>query len=86
MAAGNLAAKDHRDLVGLADGPICVQQPLAQGIQRCPAVEDQIVAVFNLSEEQPVLAPGLLPFEGLKEGSECGQPFLSAGQQIARRK
>jgi hypothetical protein len=54
-----------------------------QRIQRRPATEDQVVAVFHLSEEQPVLASGLFAFLFLEEGRECGQPLASASQQIA---
>ena len=54
---GDLAAEDDSDLVRLADGPVDVEQAFAQFVERGAATKDQIVAEFDLGEEQAVLAP-----------------------------
>jgi len=43
------------------------------------AGKNQVVAVFDLGEEEPVLTAGLLTLLVGEEGRECGQPFLAAG-------
>jgi hypothetical protein len=48
-------------------------------------LEDQVIAEFGLREKQPVVAAGLLALSFGKERSESGQPFLTAGQDVARR-
>ena len=53
---GDPAAEDHGDLVRLADGPVGVEQAFAQFVERGAATKDQIVAEFDLGEEQPVPA------------------------------
>jgi hypothetical protein len=62
---GDLATEDHGDLLGLADGTIGIQQSLAELIQCGSPMEDQVVTIFNLREEEPVLTPrffaGLFP-------------------------
>ena len=69
---GDLAAKDHGDLLGLADRPIGIQQALSELIHGGAPEEDQIVAVLHLRKEQPVLAADLVTFPGGEEGSEGG--------------
>jgi hypothetical protein len=51
----DLATEDHGDLVGLADGAVGIQQSLAELIQCGPPVKDQVVTIFDLGEEEPVL-------------------------------
>jgi hypothetical protein len=80
---GDFAAKDHGDLVGLADGAVGIQKSLAQLIERGSSTKDQVVAILHLSEEQAVLASGLFPLAFGEERSETGQPLLATGQQIA---
>jgi hypothetical protein len=46
ISLGDLAAEDGRDLVGLANGAIGVEESLSQCIQRGAPLKDQIVAVF----------------------------------------
>ena len=75
---GHLAAEDHGDLLGLADGPIHIQQALGKFVHGGTPEENQIVTVLGLREEQAVLAAGLTSFLGGEEGSERCQPLLSA--------
>ena len=84
MVLADLAAEDHGDLVGLSDCPIGVEQSFTEIVQGRAAAEDEVVAVLDLREEQPVLAAGLLPLFCGKEGGKARQPFLAAGQQVPR--
>ena len=81
---GDLATEDDRDLVRLADGSIGVKQTFAEIVQGCAATEDEVVAVFDLREEQPVLAARMFSLSCGEEGREMRQPFLTTGHQIAR--
>ena len=83
ISGGDFAAKDHGDLVGLADGTVGIQKTLAQWIERSSPTKDQMVAKLHLCEEQAMLASGLFPFTFGEEVSETGQPLLGAGQEIA---
>ncbi len=47
-------------------------------------MEAQVVAVLDLGEEEPVLAPGLGALAGAAEGREGGEPLLPAGEQVGR--
>jgi hypothetical protein len=85
IAAGDPAPEDHRELVGLADGAIGVQPPLAKFVESGPPVKDQVVAVLNLGEEQPMPTAGLGAFPRGEERGEAGEPFLAAARQVARR-
>ena len=80
----DLATEDHGDLVWLADCPIGIEQALAEIIQCRTTTEDEIVAVLDLREEQPVLAARMLAFSCGEEGRELRQPLLAAGHQIPR--
>ncbi len=60
MELGDFAAEDGGDLVWLADGPVGVEEPLAELVERGAAMEDQVVAELDLGEEQAVLAAGML--------------------------
>jgi hypothetical protein len=79
---GHLATEDDGDLVRLTDGPVGVEQTFPQFVERSAATKDQVVAEFDLGEEQPVLAACLFAFSCGKERGEAGQPFLAAGRQI----
>src|SRR5215469_267787 len=46
-------------------------------------MEDEVVAIFNLGEEQPMPAARLSAFLLAEEGGECGEPLVSANGQIA---
>ena len=59
---GDFAAEDHGDLLGLSDGAIHVQQSFGELVDCGTAVEDQVVAILDLGEEEPVLAAGLSSF------------------------
>jgi hypothetical protein len=56
----------------------------AEIIQRGAATEDEVVAVLDLREEQPVLAARMFPLSCGEEGREVRQPLLTAGHQIPR--
>src|SRR5271165_428952 len=77
---GDLATEDDGDLVRLADGPVGVEQTFPQFVERGAAAKDQVVAEFDLREEQPVPATRLLALSFGKERGEAGQPFLAAGR------
>jgi len=79
---GDLAPEDDGDLVRLADGPVGVEQTFPQFVERGTATKDQVVAEFNLGEEQPVLAARLLALYCGEKRGEAGQPFLAAGRQV----
>src|SRR5215469_9637496 len=55
----DLATEDDRDLVRLADGAVGVEQALAELIESGSPIKDQVVAEFDLREEQPVLTAAL---------------------------
>src|SRR6478736_2329852 len=74
----NLATEDHRYFFGLADGAVGIQQSLGELIQSRPPVKDQVVTIFDLGKEEPVLTAGFLTFAFFEEWSETGQPFLPA--------
>src|SRR6476646_856057 len=80
----DLATEESRDLVRLADCPIGIEQALAEIIQCRTTTEDEVVAVLDLREEQPVLAARMLAFSCGEEGREVRQPLLTAGHQIPR--
>src|SRR5918994_448684 len=82
---GDLAAEDHRELAGLADGSIGVQQALAQSIEGHAPMKDQVVAVLDLGEEQAMPTAGVGALPRRKEGGEAGQPLLSAAGQVSHR-
>ena len=84
IALGDLAAEDRGDLVRLADGPVGVEEPLAELVERGAAMEDEVVAELDLGEEQPVLAAGMFSLCCGEERREAGEPLLAAGHQIAR--
>ena len=69
---GDLATEDHGDLLGLADGTIGIQQSLAELIQCGSPVKDQVVTIFNLREEEPVLTPRFFALALFKEWSQAG--------------
>ena len=69
---GDLATEDHGDLLGLADGPIGIQQSLAELIQCGSPMKDQVVTIFNLGEEEPVLTARLFALALFKEWSQTG--------------
>src|SRR5258708_262629 len=47
-------------------------------------MEDEVVAIFDLREEQPMLAARMLALPCSEEGREVRQPLLATGHQIAR--
>src|SRR6266567_3071700 len=78
------AAKDHGDLVGLTEGAVGVQESLAQGIEGNAAMENEIIAILNLSKEETMLTTGLFALFFREERSETIQPLPTADEQIAR--
>jgi hypothetical protein len=79
---GDFPAKDERDLLGLSDGSVHVQQALGEPVDGGAAEENQVVAKLDLGKEEPVLAAGLSALLGGEEGSESGQPLLPAAQEV----
>ena len=82
IVLGDLAAEDDGDLVRLSDGAIGVKQAFAEHVQCGAAMEDEVVAIFDLGEEQAVLAAGLISLFPDKEGGQASQPFLAASHQV----
>jgi hypothetical protein len=76
---GDLATEDHGDLIRLTDCSIGIEQALAKIIQCRAAMEDEVVAIFDLREEQPVLAAGVLAFS-------CGEERASGAPAIFDRR
>ena len=81
---GDLAAKDHRDLLRLSDGSIGVEQTLAELVQGRATAEDEVVAEFDLREEQSVSATSLFSLSCGEKGGEVRKPLLTASHQISR--
>jgi len=67
----DLAAEDDGDLVRPTDGAVGVEQTLTQLVERGAPAKDQVVAVLDLREEQPVLAPRLFALSFGKERGEA---------------
>jgi hypothetical protein len=84
IVLGDLAAQNHGDLVGLTDGEVGVQESLPQGIEGSSAMENEIIAILDLSKEQTMLTTGLFALLFREEGSEAVQPLATADQQIVR--
>lgn len=82
---GDFAAEDDGDLVRLADRAVGVEQSLAQLVERGAPMKDQIVAEFDLREEEPMLAARLSAFAFAEERGEAGEPFVAAARQILGR-
>ena len=80
---GDLAAKDHGDLVGLTNSAVGVQESLSERIEGHTAMENEIIAILNLSKEEAMLTMGLAALIFGEEGSEAIEPLATAGQQIA---
>src|SRR4029077_9449729 len=82
IVLGDLAAKD-RGKFYRAD-QWCDWHPRAGSklIERCPATKDQIVTIFHLGKEKPVLATGSFTFALFEKWSQTGEPFLAATQKI----
>src|SRR5215472_192745 len=80
----DLATEDDRDFVRLADGAVGVEQALAELVESGSPIKDQVVAEFDLREEQPVLTAALPALSVAKERREAGQPLLAAARQIFR--
>jgi hypothetical protein len=79
---GDLTAKDYGNFVGLADGAIGIQEPLSKLIERRSAMKNQVVAIFHLGKEKPVLATGTVTFALFEKRSQIGEPFLATAQKI----
>jgi len=78
------ATEDEAERVGATDGSIGIQETLSQTVQGSPALEDEVVTVFDLGEEQTVLETGLASLPGGKEGGQISEPFLSATGDVLR--
>jgi hypothetical protein len=83
MPFRDLPAEDGGEFRRLADGPIGVEEALPERVEGGPAVEDQVVAIFDLREKEPMLAGCLAPFGRCEEGREGAEPLLGAAGQVA---
>ena len=45
-------------------------------------VKDQVVAILHLGKKEPVLTAASFAFAFIEEGSQTGEPFLPAAEQI----
>src|SRR5215471_14323213 len=77
MITTDLMAKDDGEFVGLADRPVRIQQSLTEPIDGRAAGKDQVVAQFNLREEQSVFDSSLLSFSGSEEWNQWPEPFAA---------
>ena len=84
IGLGDLVTEDSGELVGLADGAIGVEKPLAEPVEGGAAMEHEVVVVLGLGEEQPMPAVGLFAFGWSKERREAGEPLLAATDEVAR--
>ena len=75
---GDLTTEDDGDLVRLADGAVGVEQTLAQLVERSPPMKDQVVAEFDLREEQPVLTARLPALSRAEERGKACKSFVAA--------
>jgi hypothetical protein len=82
VTAGDAAAEDQREFVGLTDGAIGIEEPLLESIDGGATTEDQIVAVLYLRKKQAVLNTGVLSLFGSEKGDEAGQPLLSTADHL----
>ena len=79
---GDFATEDDRDLVRLADGAVGVEQAFAELVESGSPIKDQVVAEFDVREEQPVLTARLPALCFAEERGEARQPFAAAARQI----
>ena len=75
---GDLATEDDGDLVWLADGAVGVEQALAELVECGASIKDQVVAEFDLREEQPMLTTCLSALSIAEERGKISQPFPAA--------
>jgi len=75
---GDLAPEDDRDLVRLSDRAVGVEKALAQLVEGGSPMKDQVVAEFDLGEEQPMLTASLSAFSFAEERGEASEPFVAA--------
>lgn len=80
MVLQDLSAEDDADFVRLSDGAVGIEQPVTQFINSGAPREDQIVAIFDLGEEQPMFHSRLLSFTRGKEWSQLRKPFSAASR------
>ena len=81
---GDLSSEDHRDLVRLSDGSIGIQETFPHLVQCGATAQDEVIAKFDLSEEQTVLATSVFALPFREERRERGQPLLAAVEQVGR--
>jgi hypothetical protein len=81
---GDLPPKDGHEFRGLPDRTVGIEEALAERIGGGAPLEDQVVAVFDLGEKQPMLTGGLTSFRRREESRERPEPLLRTVGQIAR--
>lgn len=77
----DLAAKDDGDLVGLTDGAVGIQESIPQSIEGSSAMENEIIAILDLSKEEAMLTAGLFALLFLKKEVK---PFSHLRAQTSR--
>src|SRR6516165_7740840 len=82
MMPRDATAEYQRELVGLTDGAIGVEEPLLEGIDGGATTEDQIVAVLYLRKKQAVLNAGVFSLFGSEKGREADQPLLRTADHL----
>ena len=80
---GHLAPEDRGQFRGLPNGAICIEQALAERVQRSPPVEDQVVTVLDLREEESMLTARRPPLRRGEERREDPQPLLCTALDVA---
>src|SRR5439155_26260743 len=86
VSLGDLAAEDRGEFRGLSNGPIGIEQALAERVQRSAPVEDQVVTVLDLREEESMLTAGRPPLRRREERREGAEPLLGTAIDIASGK
>ena len=79
-----LRPKTSAILVRLPDGAVDVERALAELVESASPIKDQVVAEFDLREEQPVLTAALPALSVAEERREAGRPFPAAPGQVFR--
>lgn len=81
MCSVDTATKDHGEFIGLSDLAIGIEQPLSQSVEACATVEDEVVAVFDLGEEE-LMPQSRMLFLRSEEQDELVQPLVDTATNL----
>ena len=70
-------AKDGGNLVRLADSAVGIQEPFTEPVQRHTSPQDEVVAIFHLGKEQPILAAAVPALPFVKNGVKIASHFCA---------